>query len=180
MDAALKALARSPEAPRYVFSTGKSPTAARALQVVGTFAHHPELAQAFFTFNRHILHATTLTLRQRQTLILRVAALRKSRFLWVQHQDYKTEAGMTDQDIARIAFGPLAPGLDSLDSALLNAADELIADGRLGAQTWTALSSELDVRQVMDVIFTVSCYDALARMNDSFLLDVEPDVRHNS
>ena len=49
----------------------------------------------------------------------------------MQHQDYKTEAGLTDQDIARIAFGPLAPGLGDLDMVLLTAADELIAE-RLG------------------------------------------------
>lgn len=176
MDAALKAMSQPPTARHYVPPPGGRPERPRASNVMGTFAHHPDLAQAFFSFNSHILYGTTLTIRQRQVLILRVAAVRKSRYLWLQHQAYKGDAALTDQDIARIAFGPLAPGLGHLDSALLSAADELIADGRVGAATWAALSPELGAQQLMDVIFTVSCYDAVARMCDTFQLDLETDV----
>ena len=37
----------------------------KALNTLGTFAHHPALARAYFTFNGHVMLATTLTLRQR-------------------------------------------------------------------------------------------------------------------
>ena len=176
MDAALKAMSQPPTARHFVPPPGGRPERPRASNVMGTFAHHPDLAQAFFSFNSHVLYGTTLTIRQRQVVILRVAAVRKSRYLWLQHQAYKGDAALTDQDVARIAFGPLAPGLDDLDSALLSAVDELITDGRIGRETWAALSSELDVRQLIDVMFTVSCYEAVARMCDSFQLDLETDV----
>src|SRR5262249_21235680 len=49
----------------------------KAPLVLGTLAHYPELAQAYFTLNGHVLAATTLSERQREILIMRVAALRK-------------------------------------------------------------------------------------------------------
>jgi hypothetical protein len=62
MRAALAAL--RPPNPRHE----PMPTADRpkALKVLGTMAHHPALAQAYFTLNGHLLRATTLTERQRE------------------------------------------------------------------------------------------------------------------
>ena len=59
MRAALAAM--RPPAPRY-HPAGREdrPQAGNTLD---TFAHHPALAQAFLTFNGHILYATTLTER---------------------------------------------------------------------------------------------------------------------
>ena len=48
--------------------------ASQGAEHAGTFAHHPVLAQAFFTFNGHLLLATTLTERHRELVILRTAA----------------------------------------------------------------------------------------------------------
>ena len=43
----------------------------RALNNLGTFAHHPDLASAYFPFNAYLLHRATLSDRQRLLLILR-------------------------------------------------------------------------------------------------------------
>jgi len=50
----------------------------KALNTLGTFAHHPALARAHLTFSGHVIMATTLTERQRELLVLRVAARRRS------------------------------------------------------------------------------------------------------
>jgi len=72
--------AMRPPVPRY-HPVGRAdrPQAGNTLD---TFAHHPALTQAFLTFNGHILYATTLTERQREILVLRVAACRESAYLW--------------------------------------------------------------------------------------------------
>jgi alkylhydroperoxidase family enzyme len=178
MNAALHAM-QPPTARHYVPPPGGRPDRPKASKAMGSFAHHPDLAQAFFSFNGHILYGTTLSLRQRQVLVLRTAVVRQCRYLWLQHLVHKDEAGLTDEDIARIAFGPQAPLLDPLEQGLLRAVDELIRDGRIGEATWAALVAKLDDKQILDVIFTVGCYDTIARMCDSLQLDLETDLPHN-
>jgi alkylhydroperoxidase family enzyme len=134
----------------------------RGQGVIEIFAHHPDLARAFFTFNGHVLWGTTLTARQRQTIVLRVAARREAAFLWAEHRYGAHDAGLTDEEIARIAFGPDAPHLDPLERALIQAVDELIDDGVVGAATWAELASTFDAQQLLDVVFTAGCYETVA------------------
>ena len=147
------------------------------MNTLGTYAHHPALAQAWFTFNGHLMMATTLTLRQREILILRVAALRKCAYEWAQHVIVARDVGLTDDEIARVTLGPDAPFWDPSEAALIRAVDELVADGAIGDETWGLLAAELDTQQLMDLIFTVGAYDALAMLMLSFRLELDDDLR---
>ncbi|MFD0852251.1 carboxymuconolactone decarboxylase family protein, partial [Actinomadura adrarensis] len=149
----------------------------KALNTLGTFAHHPALAHAFFTFNGHVMRATTLTARQREMIILRTAALVGCPYEWEQHIIQGHDAGLTDRDIARVTFGPDAPFWDPPEAALLRAVDELVAQDRISAETWAELGKDLDTRQLMDLICTVGAYQVLARVMNSFELEVDDDLR---
>lgn len=172
MRAALAAM--TPPAPRHPNPVREGRP--KALNTLGTFAHHPALAQAFLTFNGHVLLATTLTMRQRELLILRVATLRSSSYEWAQHVFLGRDAGLDDDEIDRIARGPDAPGWSPLEAALLRAADELVGEGAIGGATWAALSGELDTQQLMDVVFTVGAYETLAWLLRSFEVDLDDDL----
>lgn len=148
----------------------------KALNVLGTMAHHPSLARAFFTFNGHILMSTTLTERQRELIVMRVAAVRKCGYEWAQHLFMARDVGLSDEEIGRIAYGPDAPFWGDLDEALLRAVDELVTDGAISASTWGVLSLHLDTQQLLDVIFTVGAYDTLARMFSSLELDMDDEI----
>lgn len=148
----------------------------KALNTLGTLAHHPALAQAFFTFNGHLLMATTLSERQRELLIMRVAAVRDSGYEWIQHLFMARDAGLTDEEVGRIAYGPKAPFWDDLDAAMLSAVDELIGDGCIGATTWQTLAAHLDTQQILDLIFTVGAYDTLAGLFKSLELEIDSDI----
>ncbi len=144
-------------------------------EVFGIFAYHPDLARVSLALSGHLLSGTTLTDRQREILVLRVAAVRKSRYHWVQHLFVGRDIGMTDEEMARIAFGPDAPFLEPLEAALLRAVDELIGDGVISDETWRVLADDLDTKQLMDVIFTVGAYETLAYLFRSFGLEPDDD-----
>jgi 4-carboxymuconolactone decarboxylase len=154
------------------------PTADRpkALNTLGAFAHHPELAQAYFTFNGHLLLATTLSARQRELIVMRVAALRQSSYEWYQHLFAARDAGLTDEEVGRIAYGPTSPLWSPLEAAILRAVDEMVTDGGITAPTWESLAAELDSRQLLDLIFTAGGYDILARMFKSLDLTMDDDI----
>lgn len=144
--------------------------------ILGLLAHHPELATAWQHFNGHVLFQTTLTERQRELLVLRVAHARGNDYEWRQHVIVGKDVGLTEEEIERLAQAADTIGWDPLDAALVQAADELVADARLSEPTWCALVAELDIQQVMDVIFTVGCYDLLAMLIASAQLPFDDDL----
>ena len=105
----------------------------------------PVLMQAYHTFNGHILYTNTLDARQRELLVLRVAARRGAEYEWRQHVVIARDLGFTDADIERIAEGPHADGWSAIDAAMLRAVDELVADAEITDDTWAGrLAGELD------------------------------------
>lgn len=144
---------------------------------LGTLARHPKLMHAYHTFNGHVLFTSTLTPRQRELLILRVAALRDAAYEWEQHVVLAEEAGLDDEEIARIADGPDASGWSIEDAAMVRAVDELVGDAMIGDATWAVLSETMDDHQLMDLVFTVGAYELLAMAFRSFGVQLDEDLR---
>ncbi len=148
----------------------------KGLNVLGTLARHPALTTAFHTFNGHILFATTLEPRERELLVLRVAALRHCDYEWAQHVVLAADAGLTPDDIDRVTQGPDAQGWSLLDAALLRAVDELLAEAFITEATWASLAAQFEERQLMDLVFTVGAYDMLAMALRSFGVQLDDDL----
>jgi len=173
MRAALGAM--QPPNPRHP-PLGK-PGGPKGLNALGLFAHHPELAHAFFTFNGHLLLASTLSVRDRELVVLRVAALRNAPYEWAQHQIIAGDAGIAPEEVARIRTGPDAAGWSAADAALLRAVDELVQDATLSPATWAALSSSYEPQQLLDLVFTIGAYDLIAMVFNSFGVELDDDLR---
>jgi len=148
----------------------------KGLNALGAFAQHPELARAFNTFNGHILFGTTLSLRQRELIVVRVAVLRNCDYEFKQHVVQGLDAGLSHEEIDRIALTPDASDWSPIDAALLQAVDELVNDACMSDQSWSALARELDTHQLMDLIFTVACYEAVAMFFNSAGVQVDDDL----
>jgi alkylhydroperoxidase family enzyme len=165
-----------PPNPRQPLPT-REPGRPKGLNVLGLFANHPALARAFNTFNGHVLFATTLSARQRELLILRVAAVRQADYEWKQHVVLAADAGITPAEVAQIHDGPGAPGWSPFERAVISAVDELLGDARVTDETWHVLAAELDVEQLMDLVFTVGAYDLLAMAFRSFDVPLDDDLK---
>jgi alkylhydroperoxidase family enzyme len=148
----------------------------KGLNALGTLARHPKLAHAFHAFNGHILFTSTLTPRQRELLVLRVARKRNATYEWLQHMVLASIAGLDDDDIARIAVGPDAPGWSTLDAAMVRAVDELVDDAMVTDATWALLAESFDEQQLMDLVFTVGAYEVLAMAFRSFAIELDDDL----
>ncbi len=168
-----------PPSPRHPFPA-RDPSRPKGLNALGFLAHHPALATAYNHFNGHLLFASTISPRQRELLVLRVAALRGAEYEWVQHVVLAGDAGISDDEVELVQIGPDAEGWSALDRALVAAADELVHDARIGDATWAVLAAELDQQQLMDVVFTVGAYDLLAMAFRTFDVELDDDVRKRS
>lgn len=148
----------------------------KAMHVLGTLAHHPELAKAYFALNGHVLMATTLSERHRELLIMRVAAVRNCGYEWAQHLFMARDAGLTDEEIGRIGYGAESPFWSALEAALTRCVDELIVDGTISDDVWRTLAEEFTTQQILDIIFTVGSYDLLARLFNALQMDIDDDI----
>lgn len=173
MSEALAAL--RPPNPRHPYPS-RDPSRPKGLNALGLLAHHPALATAYHHFNGHVLFASTLTTRQRELLVLRVAALRDATYEWMQHAVLAGDVGLGAAEVERIKSGPEAEGWSPVDAALLSAADELVHEARISDTTWSTLVAELDIQQLMDVVFTVGAYDLLAMAFRTFDVELDEDL----
>jgi len=164
-----------PENPRHPLPV-REPGRPKGLNALGLLANHPTLTRAYHTFNGHILFGSTLSPRQRELLVLRVATVRGADYEWRQHVVMAGDAGITPDEVARVIDGPDAPGWDALDAALLRATDELIGDADISDQTWAVLAAEFEDQALMDLVFTVGAYDLLAMAFRAFRVPLDADL----
>jgi alkylhydroperoxidase family enzyme len=132
------------------------------LNIFATLAHHPRLLKRWSAFGGVLLYGGRLYDRDRELLILRTAWHCQAHYEWGQHVGIALAAGLTDDEIERVADGPDAAGWSAEDAALLRAADELHADSRIGDETWAALAGRYDEQQLIEVCMVVGQYHLVA------------------
>ena len=133
-----------------------------AWNVFKTLLRHTALFKRWMPFATHVLMKQTLSLREREMLILRIGWLCRAPYEWTQHVQIALRAGLSAEDVERIADGPDAPGWSVHDAALLRAADELHRDACISDATWGTLAETYGTEQLIDVVFTVGQYNLVS------------------
>jgi len=170
----LEAVSAFPHGRDFVLSRHQLGEAPGGMHALGTMLRHPSLAKAFLTFNNHISVTSTLPKRTRELLILRIGWLRQSEYEFIQHLSLGARAGLSAAELERVQLGPDAPGWEPADADLLRAVDELHADACIAEATYARLSRALDETQLLDLVFTVGCYEVLAMAFKTFGVALEP------
>ena len=109
-------------------------------------------------------------------MILRVGWLCRAGYEWGQHVLIGRAAGLSDEEIDRIADGADADGWSPIERSLLRAADELHGDAFITDSTWQALAEELSLEQLMDLIFTVGQYNLVSMALNTLGVQPEPGL----
>ena len=149
----------------------------RVLNIFRTLAHAPKALNAFLGWGSYVLsRRNALPEREREMVILRTGWLCRSGYEFAQHTRIGKDCGLTDAEIARIKAGPDADGWTDLESAMLRAADELVADHFVSDATWKALT-ELGDKGRMDLVFTVGQYTQVSMILNSFGIQLEDGDR---
>jgi 4-carboxymuconolactone decarboxylase len=148
---------------------------AEAVNIFATLVRYPGLYRRWMPFAGKLL-AGKLPARDRELLILRSAWRCASSYEWGQHVRLAKQAGISAEEIDRIATGPDAPGWDPFDRTLLTAVDELHDDACLTDATWATLASRYEERQMIELPMLVGQYHMLAFALNSLGVQREPGV----
>lgn len=139
---------------------------------LATMVRHPDLTEAFLTFNKHLMLHSTVSPRLRELAILRVAKRRDCAYELAHHVTWAARLGLSAAEIEAAAEGKAT---DELEAAVLAAVDELDVDSRVSDPTWATLGEHLDERQRMDLVFTIGAYCMMAMAFNTF--GVEPEQK---
>ena len=151
--------------------------AVEPLALFRTLARHPALSERMRPLGALFLgRRGSLTVRERELVILRTGWLCQSDYEWGQHVGIGAGEGLTDEEMARNPAGLAADGWSAFDAVLLQAADELVADHRLSDPTWAALSKRYDDQQMIELTLLVGNYVMVAGMLNSIGVEREPGV----
>jgi AhpD family alkylhydroperoxidase len=143
-----KAGARTIRAPRF-----------HLFDVIG---QHKLLFLAWLPFSGVLLNWGKLPRRDAELVILRVGHLRDCEYELQQHRRLARSRGLDDQTQARIFSGPDAEGLTDRQRVLITATDEFVITRSMSTETWTALASHLDRKQLIEFCMLAAQYDGLA------------------
>jgi alkylhydroperoxidase family enzyme len=146
------------------------------LNIFATLAHHPKLLKRWSAFGGVLLYGGRLPARDRELLILRTAWSCRAHYEWGQHAGIALDAGVTEDEVARVASGPDAGGWSAEDASLLRAADELHTANRISDATWTELAARYDEQQLIEVCMVVGQYHLVAFTLSSLGVVPEPGL----
>ena len=145
----------------------------RVLGVWSTCANAPALCNAWLEFTDYLLRESSLPIRDRELLILRIGYLNQGAYEWAAHRGLALSVGIEEQELKDITIGSSADRWSEWDSALLKAAEELHKTALVSDETWATLSSRYDKRQMMEVVFTVGQYNLVAMYLNSLGVQFE-------
>jgi alkylhydroperoxidase family enzyme len=149
---------------------------APVLNIFRTLVHAPKALQRFNDWATYVLsRRNDLSARDREIVILRVGFLCRSGYEFAQHTRIGRDAGLTDDEIARIKAGAQA-GWEPAQAALIRATDELHADQFVTDPTWAELRRHYSQKQCMDVVFTAAQYTQVSMILNTFGVQLEPGV----
>lgn len=129
---------------------------------IAVLGQAPELLGPFLGWAAALALQGRLPKRDHELLAMRASYNCRSRFEWGEHAGFARNAGLTDDEITRIATGADAPGWTAAEAALLRAADELHRSADVTDATWAALASHYDDGQLVEVLYVVGQYTMLS------------------
>jgi alkylhydroperoxidase family enzyme len=159
----------SPDVREWLARYGTRPVAA----IYRTYARHLPMDRPRTRVSEHIRQQSTLSMRIRELLIIRIGVLCRSEYEWAAHAPAGRRAGLSEADLQRIVDGPGAGG-DPVDNALLRAVDELHRDNVVSDATWRELAVVFDAKQLLDILITTGGYRMVSMALNTFGVQLEP------
>ena len=128
--------------------------------VMRALAHHPMVLQRVNALGGVYATHSTIPLRAREIVVLRVAARAGCEYQLAAHADVARSAGLTEGQVAAITGGGKLE--DPSEAALLALADEMHASDDVSDATWAALTADWGPGDLVEFVTLVGFYRLLA------------------
>jgi len=146
------------------------------IQIHCLLANHPTLLQAWWSYRMHSVRGGDLEQRDCELVILRVAVHMRAWYEWAAHVDRGLAAGLSLEEIKRVAKGPSAQNWSEKDRLLLTAVDQLINKNGIAPDTRAELLGCFSDTQVLDIISLQGMYVTIACILGTWPIEIEAHI----
>jgi alkylhydroperoxidase family enzyme len=164
------------------------------VNVIGTIAKSPEVAASLLTHYVTLRKLMSLTNREKELVILRVAAHYRSEYVWKHHVVVGSEFGITKIECEALqqtldhhstntttatATTNIATVTDTFsdrECALIAMADDLVVNRTIANSTWQRCNAFFEESEIIDIVLLLSHYVFFSLVNNSLCVEVEPSL----
>jgi alkylhydroperoxidase family enzyme len=144
--------------------------------VLGILMQNQETLGSFLDYWVTSKSKMGLTVREQELVILRMAVLYRSEYVWKHHLKVAREFGIDDTELDAIRQGAYTTFAAERERALLELTDAFVNDRSLSPELWNRTSGILGPRDFIDLIGLVSQYVFFALTNVCMQVQLEPAV----
>jgi 4-carboxymuconolactone decarboxylase len=123
-----------------------------------------------------LLDPGSITVRQREIVILRTTARAGAEYEWGVHAAFFAgAAGLGDAELAATVLGgPDAPCWSEEEGMVVRLVDELYDDARPSEGTWSALAARFAEGQILEIFVLAGLYRAISYVVNGAGVELEP------
>ncbi len=144
------------------------------LNIMKMFLNAPTNAIPLLVFGQSILTKQELDDHLRELAILRVAHLTGANYEWTQHVPLAKETGVTDVQVEALPQGADSDAFNEVEKNVIRFTDEVTQNVKASAETFAALEKDLGPRQMVELTLAIGFYGMVARVMESFEVELEP------
>lgn len=145
------------------------------LSIFRTMARHPRMMKRFNVLGGFFLTRGELPARDRELCILRTAWRCDCEYEWAQHVLVGRQAGLTDEEIARVTR-PADGDWSAADALLLEATDEVLDSVDVSDRTWGDLAGHFSEVQLIELVTLIGFYRMTAGFLNTTGVQKEPEL----
>nr|WP_239028682.1 carboxymuconolactone decarboxylase family protein [Pseudonocardia acidicola] len=132
------------------------------LTIFATLGRHPRLFRAWLYYSAVLMPFGTLSRRDTELVILRVAWQCRAAYEWWHHVPIALRVGLTPAEVGAVAEAPPGGALSARQRVLTAVSDELLAQRALSDTAWAPARAVLTDREVIELCLLVGHYQGLA------------------
>jgi 4-carboxymuconolactone decarboxylase len=143
-------------------------------------AHSPETLRSWVDFGTHIVRDNSLGSRLSELIILRIAWHTQCSYEWGRHERLALKAGVTREEIGRIADDPEQGPWTAVEQTALSVLDEIANGWTVSDAAYKSLEALLTPTQLVDYCFLVGEFLLVAVILNMFQVPLEADVNSSA
>lgn len=144
--------------------------------LLGILMYNPETLETFLDYWVTSKAKMGLSVREQELVILRMAVLYRSEYVWKHHVKVGREFGVNDTELDAIRHGSYATFSTAKERAFLELTDAFMNERSLSPKLWNQTKDVLGARDFVDLISLVSQYVLFALNNVCIQVQIEPGV----
>ncbi len=148
------------------------------LAIFQVLLNHPALAGRLNDLLASMLWHGKLDSRLRELAIMRIGWLTACEYEWTQHWRVAQGLGVSGDDLLGVREWQSHTGFGPVERAVLAATDDVVRDGAVSAESWSACEHELGVDHatLVELVTAISGWRMIASILQSLQVPLEDDL----